>query len=172
MRPLAMLTAVLLAGGLAACAPEPESGLGDVSPPASPGSDGSMADLPQYHRGERVKLGDEEYLTVTGVSSWNGTDFVKPSANNTFVAVEVKIEGINPDGASVDPFWFSLEDSQMQRHDVIESGKDPMLQQSDSLAPDTPATGWVTFEIPEKEGQGLDLIYAPPFGGAVRVDLD
>ena len=55
---------------------------------------------------------------------------------------------------------------------VIESGKDPMLQATDALAPDTDATGWLTFEIRENEGQGLDLIYAPPFAEAVRVDLD
>lgn len=121
---------------------------------------------------ERIRIGDEEYLTVTQVESWTGTENVKPRDNFSFVAVEVKVEGIRSSGASVDPFWFTLVDNEQQSHDVVESGKDPGLQQTDALAPDTAATGWLTFEIPEQKGAGLTLVYAPPFAPPVAVALD
>jgi hypothetical protein len=121
---------------------------------------------------ERIKIGDEEYLTVTQVELWTGTENVKPRDNYSFVAVEVKVEGIRSSGASVDPFWFTLVDNEQQSHDVVESGKDPGLQQTDALAPETVASGWLTFEIPEQKGHGLTLVYAPPFASPAAVALD
>ncbi len=122
--------------------------------------------------GDRIQLGSTEYLTVDQVSSWNGNGLVKPQPNETLVAVHVTIEGIDPNGAAINPFWFSVEDTQRQQHDVVESGKDPSLQPTDSLAPGTDATGWVTFEIPQDRAVGLQMIYAPPFSDPVRVNLD
>ena len=167
---LVIVVAAIVIGGMIALNPQP--GTSQVGSSASVTASVPAASGPPHRLNERVRVGDTEYLTALGVSSWPGTDFVKPPANQTFAAVEVRVEGIDPNGAAVDPFWFHLEDSESQRHDLVESGKDPGLQPNDAIAPESSAQGWLTFTITESEGKGLTLVYAPPFAAPVRISLD
>jgi hypothetical protein len=167
---LVIVIAVLVIAGMLLINPGRDADLGQRQAASSINPSES---IPVQQLGDRIQLDDEEYLTVTQVSSWTGTENVKPPDNYSFVAVEVQVEGIRQSGASVDPNWFTLRDSQQQRHDEVATGKEPMLQTTDALAPGTDARGWLTFQIPENEGQGLTLVYDPPFASRpVAVALD
>lgn len=165
---LRSILVILLGALLTACAPQPQTSLASVSAPAS----FAASPIQAQAIGDRIRLDDEEFLTIRQVSNWTGTNFVEPAIGQSLIAVEVRIDGIRASGASIDPFWFSVEDAEHQGYSLVDSGKDPMLQRTDNLAPGTSATGWLTFSIPADMGKGLRLIYAPPFAAPVAIALE
>lgn len=126
-----------------------------------------------YKVGDRIKLGDEQYFAVVEVDpAYAGTDIFKPDADELWLAALVEIEGINPDGASYNPFYFKVRDEQGFEYNFAAFGKEPTLQSSNELKPGQKVKGWMTFEVP-KTAKTLTLIYTPGFlGEPVEVALN
>jgi uncharacterized protein DUF4352 len=156
---------------------------GTVPPPQGPSPTASTAAGSQaaastpvpstYKAGDRIKLGEEEFFAIVEVDpEVKPTDVFKPDAGNKWVAALVEIEGINPDGATYNPFYFKVRDAEGFEFTFSAFGKEPMLQSGNELQPGKKVRGWVTFEIPIAS-TGLVLIYAPGiFTEPVEVSLD
>jgi hypothetical protein len=122
--------------------------------------------------GDRIKIGEEEFFGIAEVDfAVPGTDFIKPSAGQKWIAALAEIEGINPDGASYNPFFFKVRDDQGFEYNFSAFGKQPQLQSSNDLPPGETVKGWVTFEVPET-AQTFTLIYTVTFNDAVQVTLN
>jgi hypothetical protein len=142
-----------------------------ASDPAAPSAPAANGD---YGVGDRIQLGNEEYITVTEVNLAVDTtgELFQPDAGNKFVAALVEIEGINPDGATYNPFFFKLRDDQGFEYNFSPFGMEPQLQSSNDLAPGETVRGWVNFEVPET-ATTLVLIYAPGFfNEPVQINLN
>jgi hypothetical protein len=113
-----------------------------------------------YGVGDRVKLGDEEYITIEKAEKGYTSDLVKPVAGNVNVSFLVAFEGINPSGASYNPFYFKVADENGFEYNFNVFGKDPQLASGNSLQPGKIVRGWMTFEIP-KTTKTLTLTYTP-----------
>jgi hypothetical protein len=126
-----------------------------------------------YAVGDRVKLGDEEYFGVSEVDlDFPGTDLLKPEAGKLWIAALVEIEGINPDGATYNPFFFKVRDEEGFEYNFNAFGKDPQLQSGNELKPGQKVKGWMTFEVPAT-AKKFTLIYTPGFvGEPVEVALN
>lgn len=126
-----------------------------------------------YKVGDRIKLDDEEYFAVAEVDpAYKGTDVFKPDADKLWVATLVEIEGINPNGASYNPFYFKVRDGEGFEYNFAAFGKEPQLQSSNDLKPGQKVKGWMTFEVP-KTAKNLTLVYTPGFlGEPVEVALN
>jgi hypothetical protein len=98
--------------------------------------------------GERIRLGDEEFLTVKEVDlDVPGGDVIGPGDGMKWVAALVEIEGIDPAGATYNRLYFSLTDDEGFGHNASVFGKEPALDSSNDLAPGATVEGWVTFEV-------------------------
>lgn len=161
---------VLAAIGSAAA---PKNALAPTSPPtassvaaasnAAPSVDvtaSASAGTAAYAVGDRVKLGDEEYITIEKAEKGFTSDLVKPAAGNVNVSFLVAFEGINPSGASYNPFYFKVADENGFEYNYNVFGKDPQLASGNSLQPGKIVRGWMTFEIP-KTIKTLTLTYTP-----------
>lgn len=126
-----------------------------------------------YGIGDRVRIGDQEFFVVLEVDLNVKNDGVfKPDAGNKWIAALVEIEGIDPNGASYNPFYFTLRDGDGFEYNFSAFGKDPALQSSNDLKPGKKVRGWVTFEVP-KGATGLLLLYEAGFiADEVEVELD
>jgi hypothetical protein len=117
-----------------------------------------------YGVGDRVKLGDEEYISLEKAESGYTSDFAKPKAGNVNVSFLVAFEGINPSGASYNPFYFKVKDDSGFEYNFNAFGKEPQLASSNDLQPGKISRGWITFEVP-KAAKTLTLSYSPGFTG-------
>lgn len=118
-----------------------------------------------YKVGDRIKLGDEEYFAVVEVDpAFKGDGVFKPEADKLWVAALVEIEGINPSGASYNPFFFKVRDEQGFEYNFAAFGKEPALKSGNDLKPGQKVKGWMTFEV-LKTVKALTLIYTPGFLG-------
>lgn len=117
-----------------------------------------------YSTGDRVRLGDEEYMTVEKAEKGYTSDLIKPAAGNINVSFLIAFEGINPSGASYNPFYFKAKDDSGFEYTYSPFGKEPSLSSSNDLQPGKIARGWMTFEIP-KSAKTMTLTYTPGFLG-------
>jgi len=126
-----------------------------------------------YRVGDRIKLDDEEYFAVVQVDpAFKGDKIFKPEAGKLWVAALVEIEGINPNGASYNPFFFKVRDEQGFEYNFAAFGKEPALKSGNDLKPGQKVKGWMTFEVP-KTAKALTLVYTPGFlGEPVEVALN
>jgi len=126
-----------------------------------------------YKVGDRIKLDDEEYFAVVEVDpAFKGDKVFKPEAGKLWVAALVEIEGINPDGASYNPFFFKVRDEQGFEYNFAAFGREPALKSGNDLKPGQKVKGWMTFEVP-KTVKALTLVYTPGFmGEPVEVVLE
>lgn len=127
------------------------------TPPSTFGTD--------YSVGDRVQVGDEQFITLAEFEAdWKSDNqFIKPDQGNMFVAFLVEFEGINPEGSSYNPFYFSLIDDQAFEYNFSAFGREPSIKSSNELRPGEKARGWITFEIPKTADTGT-LVYEPGFG--------
>lgn len=139
------------------------AGTGPAPSDAAPSTAGASAGA-SYGVGDRVKLADEEFISVEKVETGFTSDFAKPAAGNVNVSFLIAIEGINPAGASYNPFFFKIKDESGFEYNYSAFGKEPQLQSSNDLAPGKIARGWMTFEVP-KASKTLTLSYTPGFIG-------
>lgn len=110
--------------------------------------------------GVRVLVGDQQYVTVTLVEQWPGTDSLKPAAGNVFVTANIRIDAITTtDFTSAD---FSVKDADGTVYSEI-LGRSPRLSFQNGLTPNTYYAGFVTFEIPADMNGKLTLVYKPNF---------
>jgi hypothetical protein len=160
---------------IAACATGPGNTLvptgttpaaGTSNPAVTPGevATAGPSTSSSYGVGDRVKLGDEEYITLEKAEVGFTSDFAKPAAGNVNVSFLLAFEGINPSGASYNPFYFNVKDESGFQYNFSAFGKEPQLASSNDLQPGKIARGWMTFEVP-KAAKTLTLAYAPGFGG-------
>lgn len=63
--------------------------------------------------GDRIQIGESQYFTVNEAKIWPGSDFIEPDAGKQFVSVLVEIEGIDAEGASYNPFFFTVKDGRL-----------------------------------------------------------
>jgi hypothetical protein len=165
---LSLLAIVMVACGDAATVVETDPTPTAEAPGQSPAS--SNGDQPDNGGGgaakvgDKIKLGDEQYFTVKEVDRWPGSDFIRPDAGMKFVAVLTQIEGINPEGSSYNPFFFTLRDTDGFEYEFSAFSKEPQLQSSNRLQAGEKVQGWVTFEVPKSTKQVV-LIYSPDFFG-------
>ena len=94
----------------------------------------------------------------------HGDGVFKPEADKLWVAALVEIEGINPSGASYNPFFFKVRDEQGFEYNFAAFGKEPALKSGNDLKPGQKVKGWMTFEV-LKTVKALTLIYTPGFLG-------
>jgi hypothetical protein len=71
-------------------------------------------------------------------------------------------QGINPDGATYNPFYFKARDGDGFEYSFSAFGKDPQLKSGNDLKPGAKVQGWVTFEVPTAT-KSLTMIYAAGF---------
>jgi uncharacterized protein DUF4352 len=114
--------------------------------------------------GDRVKLDDEEYITLEKAEEGFTSDFAKPKAGNINASFLVAFEGINPSGASYNPFYFKVKDDSGFEYNFTAFGKEPQLASSNGLQPGKISRGWMTFEVP-KAAKTLTLSYTPGVTG-------
>lgn len=138
------------------------AGSGPVSSPAP--STAGASGAATYGIGDRVKLADEEYITLEKAETGFTSEFAKPAAGNVNASFLIAFEGINPSGASYNPFYFKAKDASGFEYNFSAFGKDPQLSSSNNLAPGKIARGWMTFEVP-KASKTLTLSYTPGFTG-------
>ena len=111
--------------------------------------------------GTKVKVGDEQYVTVTAVEPWEGTDTQQPATGNVFVAVKIRIDGITT--TSFTSADFSARDVDAKSYSEAQPGAAPHLSFQNGLEPDHYYEGFVTFEVPEAAATELTLVYSPNF---------
>lgn len=111
--------------------------------------------------GTKVKVGDEQYVTVIAVDPWAGTDTQQPAAGNVFVAVKIRIDGITT--TSFTSADFTVQDVDAKSYSEAAPGAAPHLSFQNGLEPDHYYEGNVTFEVPEAAASELTLVYSPNF---------
>jgi hypothetical protein len=116
---------------------------------------------PEPGIGTKITVGDEQYVTVTAVDPWEGTDTQQPAAGNVFVAVKIRIDGITT--TSFTSADFAVQDVTGEGHSEAAPGAAPHLSFQDGLEPDHYYEGYVTFEVPEAAAISLTLVYTPNF---------
>ena len=132
----------------------------------------TQASSDTYTVGDRVKLGDEEYFSITTVDPAPKVELVKPDAGNKYISVLAEIEGINANGATYNPFFFTARGDDGFEYNVSAFGKEPALKSSNDLGPGKSVKGWVSFEIPAAATH-LTIVYAPGFfNEPVEVGVD
>jgi hypothetical protein len=152
---------------------QPEESAETSQAPSEPSAAASVTS-DAYTVGDRIQLGNEEYFTVVEVDlAVDTTGMVfQPDAGNKFIAALVAIEGINPEGATYNPFFFTVRDDQGFEYNFSPFGKEPALQSSNDLAPGDVVQGWVNFEVPGTAASFV-LVYAPGFfNEPVQVSLN
>ena len=110
--------------------------------------------------GVQVLVGDQQYVTVTLVEDWAGTDQIQPAAGNVFVTVKIRIDAITT--TSFDALDFTLRDGDGNVYTQI-LGRSPRLSSLDGMEPEHYYEAFVTFEIPADMDADLTLLYAPSF---------
>jgi hypothetical protein len=169
-----VVVAVVVLAAIASAA-APKNTLAPTNPPSAGATSGAVASNPAvtsaapsgpatYGVGDRVKLADEEYMTLEKAETGFTSDLVKPKAGNVNASFLVAFEGINPSGASYNPFYFKVQDEGGFEYNYNAIGKDPQLAASNDLKPGKIARGWMTFEVP-KTAKTLTLVYTPGFTG-------
>ncbi len=169
--------ALLLAILLAACSGgtslvQNEGGQSSATATAA-GRRAPQGDSGAFKVNDKIKIGEDQYITVQKVKLWNGNGFIKADPGNKIVAVKVQIEGISKDGASYNPFFFTVKDPKGFEYNFSAFGEEPQLQSGNNLDPGDKVTGWVNFEVPKKTKK-LTLEYQPDFfdiGHPARVKI-
>lgn len=108
----------------------------------------------------QVLVGDQQYVTVTLVEPWPGTDDLKPAAGNVFVTANIRIDAITT--TSFTSADFTVKDSAGGIYPET-LGRSPRLSFQDGLTPNTYYAGFVTYEVPAEMASELTLVYAPNF---------
>lgn len=93
---------------------------------------------------------DDETVTLVEVD-WNASKKLdrKPDDKaNRYIAIRVLYEATE-DGASYNPFHWSVVDLDGFAWEQTFIGRDPVLQSSNDLPAGRKAQGWVTFEVPK-----------------------
>lgn len=110
--------------------------------------------------GVKILVGDQQYVTVTVVEQWLGTDTIKPAAGSVFVTTNIRIDAITTtDFTSAD---FTVKDAAGTTYQET-PGRSPRLSFQNGLAPNTYYAGFVTFEVPAAAAGELTLVYSPNF---------
>lgn len=86
--------------------------------------------------------------------------FIKAQEGNTFISFDMTVESLG-DGASVNPFYCKLVDSDGFNYTTTLPVKTPSLAAENDLVKGQKIRGWVSFEIPKK-AKGLKFVYSPP----------
>jgi hypothetical protein len=164
------LLAISILVVLAACSPAASSNPSEAasaSPPVGATSEQPSASAaptatpePTPGVGVRIPVGEQQYVTVTLVEQWAGTDTLKPAAGNVFVTANIRIDAITTtDFTSAD---FTVKDADGKVYTEI-LGRSPRLSFQNGLTPNTYYAGFVTFEVPADMDADLTLVYAPNF---------
>jgi len=77
-------------------------------------------------------------------------EYFGPDEGFKFVSVLVEYEAL-VDGASYNPLYWKLVDSESYGYDYYFMGKEPILDSSNALKAGRKAKGWLTFQVPEAE---------------------
>jgi hypothetical protein len=143
----------------AACA-RPNVPAGTVEPAGQPTSGpATQATSTTYRVGDRVRIGDDQFFGLLEVDlDVEPSGIAKPGEGKKWIAVLAEIEGIAATGASYNPLFFTVRDSDGFEYAFTLFGKEPSLKSSNDLAPGDKVRGWVTFEVP-KSATGLTLRY-------------
>ena len=110
-------------------------------------------------------------ITVPKAERWKqGKDDAKPEKGNAYVSVLIRIEAEADSDYS--PYYATLRNAQGFNYDwLVFPRREPWLA-SGELAPGQSVQGWVTFEVPAKDLDGLTLVYDSLFGEQVVIPLD
>ena len=104
-------------------------------------------------------------FTVTNVETAASYGIYDADAGKQLLAVEVLVESSATSGVDVNPFYFSVQDSDGYEYTISIFGKDPSLQSQNDLPSGEKMRGRVTFEVPTS-AHGLVLKFEPlSFGG-------
>ena len=139
---------------------EPASVAGSASaePTATPEPTATSEPTPGV--GVQVLVGDQQYVTVTLVEPWPGTDTLKPAAGNVFVTANIRIDAITT--TSFTSADFTVKDAAGTSYPET-LGRSPRLSFQNGLTPNTYYAGFVTFEVPAEMASDLTLVYTPNF---------
>jgi hypothetical protein len=157
---LAVSALVVIAACSSPAASVKPSEAASASPSAATSSEPSASAEPTPGVGVQVLVGDQQYVTVTLVEQWAGTDQLKPAAGNVFVTANIRIDAItSTDFTSAD---FTVKDADGKVYTEI-LGRSPRLSFQNGLTPNTYYAGFVTYEVPADMAADLTLVYAPSF---------
>lgn len=113
--------------------------------------------------GEKVRVGDSQFVTLSDAeySSSGYSEFAEPEGDNVVYAFLLEFEGVDPDGSSYNPFYFSMFADGFE-YNFTAFGKDPALGSGSELRPGQVVRGWMSFEAPKVDT--VELVYEPVFG--------
>jgi hypothetical protein len=111
--------------------------------------------------GTQVQVGEEQYVTVTEVESWPGSDTQQAAAGNVFQSVRVRIDAITTTSFTSED--FTVRDSDGTTYAESPPGRGPHLSFQNGMTPNTYWEAFVTFEVPAVEADDLVLVYSPDF---------
>ena len=164
--PVALLTVLVVLAACSSAATTTPTPSEAPSLPASVGASSAPTATPEPTNtpeptpgvGAQVLVGDEQYVTVTLVEDWAGTDQIQPAAGNIFMTVKIRIDAITT--TSFDALDFTLKDEDGTVYTQI-LGRSPRLSNLDGMEPEHYYEAFVTFEIPVDVNEDLTLVYAP-----------
>lgn len=113
--------------------------------------------------GTQVQVGDEQYVTVTVVEQWPGTETQQPAAGKLFVTVNIRIDAITTTSFTSED--FTVQDVDGNSYSQQPPGRAPHLSFQNGLEPNHFYAGFVTFEVPTAAADTLLLVYIPNFLG-------
>jgi hypothetical protein len=131
--------------------PEPTQTAAEPTPASSSGT-GS----------DKIRLADYQYVTMAD-AEWSETgyrEFFAPDAGNVVYAFLMQFEGIDPNGSSYNPLYFTLTVDGTE-YSFWPLGKEPELGSGDLGAGET-AEGWLSIQAPL--AASVELKYEPVFG--------
>lgn len=110
--------------------------------------------------GVKLRIGDEQDMTVVDAEQWAGTSLVKPRSGKVFFTVLIQIDAIKL--TSFDSADFKLKDAAGKSY-AWRPGRAPHLYSANNMTAGGTYTGWITYEIPKTSLGKLTLIYKPHF---------
>ncbi|HYM52288.1 MAG TPA: hypothetical protein VEW45_02235 [Candidatus Dormibacteraeota bacterium] len=118
----------------------------------------------------KVKVGEEQYVTVTEVESWPGNDTQQPAAGTAFQSVSIRIDAITTTSFTSEDFTVRAPDGNI--YPESPPGRSPHLSFQNGMTPNTYWEAFVTFEVPLVDADELFLLYSPDFVDApVEIQL-
>ncbi len=138
------------------------------SKPEVQGTD--VVGLPKTHQvGETASTADYK-LTLKAVKLCTVDAPFKPATGVKKLGVQLLVEGTSKLDVPVNPFYAVLSNSNGDRFEATLLGCKPQLQ-AGRVTRGHSASGWVTFDIPDSENRGLELMYKPVVIGASRTEV-
>jgi hypothetical protein len=132
---------------------------------ATSNTDATQATTKTFKVGDVVTVGTTWQVTVNGVKTSTGGDFITPNAGNIYLEISVTLKNLSSQEQTVSTlaFW-TLKDSTGQAYDQTFLTGAPKAPDGKVAAGDK-LTGTLPYEVPLTQKQ-FELAFSPDFGSS------